>query len=120
MSYGTIQNVDSKINRGNIMGTFILTILIMNFHHKLLLATNNTDLEMTTLVTHRDQNLRGKDSVSNVPFRIRSLFLESNPLAGMSAICAVNANGVILKYSMQFSDWPGPVTLTKNTGTNYN
>ena len=38
----------------------------------------------------------------------------------MSAICAVNDNGVILKYSMQFSDWPGPVTLTKNTGTNYN
>ena len=118
MSYGTIQNVDSKINRGNIMGTFILTILIMNFHHKL--ATNNRDPEMTTLVTNRDQNLRGNDSVSNVPFRIRSLFLESNPLAGMSTICAVNNNDVILKYSIQFSDWPGLVTLTKNTGTNYN
>ena len=66
MSYGTTHKVDSKINRGNIRGAFILTIVIMNFHHKL--ATNNTDPEMMTLVTCRDQNLRGNYSVSNVPF----------------------------------------------------
>ena len=100
MSYGTTHKVDSKINRGNIRGAFILTIVIMNFHHKL--ATNNTDPEMMTLVTRRDQNLRGNNSVSRVLFRVRFLLSGTSLVVKTVSVLVTILNSLAIKDDTKF------------------
>ena len=91
------------------------------FRCHLNLVTNNADPETTTLVTRRDQNLHGNDSVSRVLFQVRFLLSGTSLVVKkVSVLVTIRNSGAINDGTNIFFYQRGPEALKWHTGLQIN